>query len=136
MARSLRQTHPAKIWKGRKRRNRVTRGQEAYRWSDRERDPDMMFLVDRMHEDNRSIAELADRSFCSATTLYNWDDGKVANPRSINLSMLGRTLGLTRAWVDEAGHVHVAQGWDERIKILEKAERKKQRLAKKNGHSA
>lgn len=110
-----------RTWKGRKKRNPIRHGKGAksYRFSDKERDPEMMFLIERAENDARSDYKIANEAFISPGTLGAMVDGKTCRPQNATLTFLAKALGLRRLYEDEnTGQRYAIPLWEDRIQRM------------------
>lgn len=87
-------------------------------WSDKQRDPEMLFLIERTEADHRSVAEIAFASYLWPGTLVRAIDGETVKPHNSTLTLWAKGLGLRRAFVDESGKPHFVPDWDYRINAM------------------
>lgn len=117
-----------KLWKGRKKPNRITKPGK-YLWSDKERDPEMLFLIERTNEDPRSVNAIANAAYVSPGTISAALDGNTRRPQNATLTLWAAALNLKRGFVDADGKVHIVEPWQARIAAMKKTikERKKEK---------
>jgi hypothetical protein len=107
-------------WKGRRRPNPIKRKPSKVTWSDAERDPEMLFLIERTNLDPRSVAAIARESYLSPGTIHAALDGDTRRPQNSTLTLWAAAIGLKRAFVSDDGTVHVVKPWHARIDAMKK----------------
>lgn len=125
----------AKTWKGKKRPNPIRHSAAAkrYRFSDAERDPEMLFLIERVENDARSNHAIAGASYLSPSTVSAMIDGKTRRPMNSTITFLANALGLKRAFIDASGRPRTVPIWQDRIDAIKEKWDADEKERKKNG---
>ncbi len=123
-------------WKGKKKPNPIKHGKraKAYKWNDRERDPEMLFLIERAENDQRSNYSIANDAYLSPGTVTKIVDGVTRRPMNSTITFLANALGYRRAFVGPDGKPTVVPLWEDRIEDMKaKLAEKADAAPKKNG---
>lgn len=123
-------------WKGKKRPNPIKRGKRgtATLWNDAQRDPEMLFLIEKAENDSRSNNAMAREAYLAPGTVANIVDGVTRRPTNATITFLAKALGYRRAFVqDDTGKTKYVPLWQDRIDQMQAKIDEKAAAAKKNG---